>query len=81
MRLVREVSHPFCKITIYSWNNRYLIKVEQGLLEQTYKINETELTSEAELDEILDNEFINRALTIFQQMSGNLIDGQSRAGL
>ena len=78
MRVIREINHPHCKITIYAWNNRYLVKLEQGLLEQTYKVNETDVTGEADLLQMLDDKFITNALDLFQQMSRNLLDAQSR---
>jgi hypothetical protein len=80
MRVIREINHPQCKITIFAWNNRYLIKIEQGYLEQTYKVNETDVASDADLLEMLDDKFITNALDLFQQMSRNLIDAQSRTG-
>ena len=61
MRVVGEISHPECKITIFAWNNRYLIKLEQGLLEQTFKVNEYDVTSEAELYRIVDKAFLEEA--------------------
>ena len=72
MRVVGEIPHPFCKITILSWNNRYLLKIEQGLLEQTYKINEYDLAGEQDLHTIADETFIQNALAVFEQMRSNL---------
>ena len=81
MRLVREISHPDCKITIFSWNNRYLIKLEQGLLEQTYKISELDLTSDEDLLSVLDAEFLHQAAMRFQDMGQSLHDARKRSGL
>ena len=81
MRLVREVSHPDFKITIFSWNNRYLIKLEQGVLEQTYKIPETDLASEGDLTEILDAEFLHQAAAMFQDMGQSLYEARKRSSL
>ena len=61
MRVVREINHPECKITIFSWNNRYLIKLEQGPLEQTFKIPETDVLSDDDLLNMLDAEFLHQA--------------------
>ncbi|HRJ30467.1 MAG TPA: hypothetical protein PLV21_12730 [Cyclobacteriaceae bacterium] len=72
MRIIGEIPNPDCKITLFSWNNRYLIKLEQGLLEQTYKINQFELTSENDLQKIVNAEFINDALTRFSAMASTL---------
>ena len=81
MRLVREVSHPDFKITIFSWNNRYLIKLEQGLLEQTFKIPETDLAGEEELLDILDAEFLQQAAGRFRDMGQSLYEARLRSGL
>jgi hypothetical protein len=81
MRLVREVSHPDFKITIFSWNNRYLIKLEEGMLEQTFKIPETDLAGEDELLEIIDAEFLHQAAARFQDMGQSLYEARKRSRL
>ncbi len=68
MRVVGDIPHPDCKITIFHWNNRYLIKLEAGLLEQTFKISEYDIASEDDLKNILNEEFIHKALERFQEM-------------
>jgi hypothetical protein len=68
MRVVAEILHPDCKITFFQWNNRYLIKLEAGLLEQTFKVNEYDITSEDDLKKIVNQEFIEKALARFQDM-------------
>ena len=77
MRVVGEIPHSDCKITIFSWNNRYLIKLEQGLLEQTFKINELDITSEDDLRQIVNEEFISKAMARFADMSRSLEDATS----
>lgn len=79
MRIVGEIPHPICKITLYSWNNRYLIKLEYGLLEQTYKINQFDLTGEADLYTIVDEQFVEQALNTFREMEKNLKVALERA--
>ena len=81
MRLVREIAHPDCKITIFSWNNRFLIKLEQGLLEQTYKIPELDLAGEEDLNAILDAEFLHQASQRFLDMGQSLYEARKRTGL
>ena len=68
MRQVGEIAHPECKITIFSWNNRYLVKFEQGYLEQTFKIDQFDVAGDEELKKILDPEFIQSTLERFQMM-------------
>jgi hypothetical protein len=72
MRVVNEINHPLCKITIFLWNNRYLLKFEQGHLEQTYKIDQFEVTHEQDLQKILSEDFIQRVSQMFETMANSL---------
>jgi hypothetical protein len=78
MRVVGEIPHSECKITIFHWNNRYLIKLEQGPFEQTFKINDYDLTSEEELKQVVTEEFIQAALRRFETMAQSLGDALSK---
>ena len=69
MRVVGEIPHPNCKITLFSWNNRYLVKLEQGYLEQTYKIDQFELSGDSDLLRIVNEKFIEGALERFNEMN------------
>ncbi|MCU0418697.1 MAG: hypothetical protein MUC38_03490 [Cyclobacteriaceae bacterium] len=68
MRIVGEIPHPQCKITLFHWNNRYLIKLETSQLEQTFKVPEYELSSEQDLKKIVDATFIETVLKRFSEM-------------
>ena len=51
-------------------NQKYIIKFEQGPLEQSYKISELELTGGGvnEVFQILDEDFINTVVERFKTM-------------
>jgi hypothetical protein len=72
MRVVGEIPHPLCKITILSWNNRYLIKIESGMFEQTFKINQFDIFQETDLNKLLDETFIKDCLSRFEEMNKSL---------
>jgi len=72
MRVVTEIAHPELKITIFHWNNRYLIKLEAGLFEQTYKIHEYDIDSEEEVVKLVNDEFIKSSIVRFNQMADSL---------
>lgn len=72
MRIIGEIPHPDCKITIYAWNSKYLVKLEKGNLEQTFKIPEIDLSAEAELHEIIKGEFVQDAMIRFKSMGESL---------
>ncbi|MBT1712068.1 hypothetical protein KK062_27755 [Fulvivirgaceae bacterium PWU5] len=69
MRVVGEIPHPDCKITLFSWNNRYLIKFECGLLEQTFKVAEYDVLQESDLYTLVDESFIQETLARFDAMN------------
>lgn len=71
MRVVKEIPNPNCKITVFSWNQKFLIKLETGPFEQTFKVSEFDVL-EQELDEILNESFIAEALKRFADMQDSL---------
>jgi hypothetical protein len=78
MRVIKEFLKDEIKITLYHWNNRYLIKLEWQLFEQTFKVPEWDLTSEADLDEILNPDFLNAATVRFREMAASLGQAMQR---
>jgi hypothetical protein len=69
MRVIAEIPHPDCKISIFSMNMKYIIKFEQGTLEQTYKLSEMDLIKGIDsVFEILDEEFIQKIVGRFEGM-------------
>jgi hypothetical protein len=81
MRVVSEIPHPEFKITLFAWNNRYLIKLEQGLLEQTYKVSETDVAGDEDVLTLLDDEFLREAGRRFHEMSRSLGEAMKRHGM
>jgi hypothetical protein len=81
MRIIREIPHRDCKITLFSWNNRYLIKLEQGLLEQTFKVDQFDFQHEDEVIRLLDPAFIQQALLRFMEMAQSLGAARDRAAV
>jgi hypothetical protein len=69
MRVIAELPHPLCKITIFSMNQKFIIKLEKGVYEQSYKVSEIDLTDGVDgVFKILDDEFMATAAERFQQM-------------
>lgn len=71
MRVVKEINDGPCKVSIFSWNERYLIKFEYGPLEQTYKVNEFDVL-ENELDELVNDKFYDHVMSVFRTMGEGL---------
>ncbi|MFB5946927.1 hypothetical protein [Albibacterium profundi] len=70
MRTIAELPHPDCKITIFSMNQKFIVKFEQGALEQTYKISELDVTGGVDgVFQLIDDEFIKAVLNLFKDMN------------
>lgn len=74
MRIVKEISNPHCKITVFSWNAKYLIKLERGLIEQTYKVPEVDLNGDEDIEKLLKGSFFRKALARFDEMESDLME-------
>lgn len=70
MRVIAELPHPECKITLFNMNQKYIIKFEQGTFEQSYKLSELDLSGGGanEIFEILDADFIGTVIERFKTM-------------
>ena len=74
MRIIGEIPHSQCKVTLYHWNNRYLIKLERNGLEQTFKVDQFELTSDKDLQTLVDELFLQKALDRFDDMERSMAE-------
>lgn len=68
MRVIKEFSIKDIRISVFSWNNKYLLKYEQGMVEQTYKINETDIIGEADLSGFFTEAFLEQVQKTFDEM-------------
>jgi hypothetical protein len=79
MRVVAEIPHSNLKITIFAWNSKYLIKLEKGVYEQTYKISEMDVNGDEEIRNIAaDPQFISGAMERFIEMNKGLNEALNR---
>ena len=70
MRIVGQIEHPILKITVMQMNNRYVLKLEANMLEQTYKFNEDDkLRTMADIEKLVDEPFLNECIKRFSEMN------------
>jgi hypothetical protein len=82
MRYIRDIRNPEFKIGLYQWNGKYIIKIEAGgYYEQVYKVEESELTSDQEVDSLLDPDFMLAVSRRFEQMHADLLGSLKRNDL
>lgn len=68
MRVIGELPNDFCKISLFQWNEKYLVKFELGLYEQTFKIDEYEVADVEELKSLISEDFIKKVMKRFDEM-------------
>jgi hypothetical protein len=80
MRVIAELPHPDCKITLFSMNQKYIIKFEQGTFEQSYKLSELDLSGGGanEVFQILDEDFIATVVARFLSMRTDFSEAYKR---
>jgi hypothetical protein len=79
MRIIAELPHPDFKISILNMNNKYIVKAEQGNLEQTYKVAEADLLDGVNsVFEILDDAFLKAVATRFTEMRNDFKETYNR---
>lgn len=77
MRVIKEISHDMCRISIFQWNGKYIIKLEQDNLEQTFKVDEFDVMNLEEVESIISEDFIKSAGERFRQMNLDLEDAMN----
>ena len=79
MRIVGDIEHPRLKITIFKMDERYSIKFESGLYEQTYKIRSSEtINSPEDVKALVDTDWLSDVETILKHMHRSSIQAQQR---
>jgi len=79
MRTIAELPHSDFKITIFAMNQKFIVKFEQGTLEQVYKIAEADVTDGVNgLFQLIDAEFTESVGARFNEMRKCFIDAYRR---
>ena len=73
MRVVKEVTLGEIRVSIFSWNSKYIFKYELGPMEQTFKVSETDILEESELEGFLEGEFLEEVQLRFKEMGESLL--------
>jgi hypothetical protein len=68
MRIVKEIPHDRYRIQVHQYNGKYILKIELGQYEQSYKINELDITSVDDIDKMITEEFLQNCLKRFLTM-------------
>ena len=78
MRYIKDIPHVRFKVGLYQWNSKYIIKVESGMYEQTYKLDDYEVESTEELEACIDSKFLSFVRENFDRMQGEFFESLKR---
>jgi hypothetical protein len=68
MRVVADIPHARYKIQIFSYNAKYLVKIELGQFEQVFKINEAHVLGLEDVKRMVTDELLKNSLDRFLSM-------------
>jgi len=72
MRIISEWTYKQLRISILEMNSRYVIKVEDKILEQTYKLRDGQVKDLNHLKSVLNEAFYEKCISLFSEMQTNL---------
>lgn len=82
MRIIAELPHPEFKISILNMNHKFIVKAEQGNLEQIFKIAEMDLMDGVNsVFELLDEAFLKTVASRFAEMRKDFKESYYRYNL
>lgn len=68
MRLLKDIPHDRYKIQLFNYNAKYIVKIELGQFEQTFKIGETDVYGLEDVERMITPELLSNALKRFVEM-------------
>jgi hypothetical protein len=68
MRVIADIPHERYKIQIFSYNSKYIVKIELGQFEQVFKIGEIDVIGLEEVKNMISEELLSNCLQRFVSM-------------
>lgn len=68
MRVIDEIPHERFKIQIFNYNSKYIVKIELGQFEQSYKIGEIDVMGLNDVKGMVNQDFLRGCLKRFVTM-------------
>jgi hypothetical protein len=68
MRVIADIPHSKYKIQVFSYNSKYLVKIELGQFEQIFKIGETDVMGLEDVKAMITDELLENSLDRFISM-------------
>ncbi|MFW6347326.1 MAG: hypothetical protein ACOC2C_01785 [Cyclonatronaceae bacterium] len=69
MKTLGNIPHPQMNITVFMWNNKYIIKFEAGPYEQVYKLDAGHFEHPDEVKALITDSFCEAVISRFMEMN------------
>jgi hypothetical protein len=77
VRLAATIPHPHCRISILSWNEKWIIEIEAGQYKQSYKIAQESIPDLERVKKLITPELLSGALERFHSMHSDFAKSYS----
>ncbi|MEN9370780.1 MAG: hypothetical protein RI952_1645 [Bacteroidota bacterium] len=74
MRIIDTIAHPQIRISIFQMNQKYIVKLELGAMEQSFKFSELDIINLEILKADVIEKVIPNALIRFEEMNKDLMN-------
>jgi len=68
MRTIAEIPHHTFRISVFSYNAKYILKIELGQFEQVYKISEMDVNGLEDIKRMTNDAFLENCMDRFLKM-------------
>ncbi len=75
MRLIKDIPHERFKIQLFNYNAKYIVKIELGQFEQSYKIGELDVDSVEDVERMITPELLKNSVSRFIEMRTDWEEG------
>ena len=75
MRLIKDIPHERFKIQLFNYNAKYIVKIELGQFEQSYKIGELDVDSVEDVERMITPELLKKSVARFIEMRTDWEEG------
>lgn len=69
MRVIGYIEHPVFKISVFSWSEKYIVKIEAGFFEQAYKFRQADFENWEDLKAFFDTAMLEDVMVTFKKMA------------
>ena len=68
MKFIKKIPHIDVDISLYEWNQKYILKFEHNQMEQIYKVSQLDIEKKEDVETAVTPEFVTGVMHRFAEM-------------